>query len=125
VARPEWTRLCAGDGLSLDGDAIEVKLSGERRHSVSVRDAGTVYELQSVVVRPGVVRQLGDVPLRAWRRNRSSQLVGLKVDQRGRLVGEAWVPKAGLSAEEFQSYVRRVAAECDRFEYLLTGADSE
>ncbi|HEU5178897.1 MAG TPA: hypothetical protein VFU24_15710, partial [Burkholderiales bacterium] len=64
-------------------------------------------------------------PLRAWRRNRSSQLVGFRVDQRGRLVGEAWVPKAGLSAQEFQVYVRRVAAECDRFEYLLTGAYSE
>ena len=125
MARPEWSKLCAGDGLSPDGDAIDVKLSAGRRHSVSVRDAGVVYELHSVVVRPGIVRELGDVPLRAWRRNRSSHLVGFRVDQRGRLVGEAWVPKAGLSAEEFQIYVRRVAAECDRFEYLLTGADWE
>lgn len=125
MARPDWTKLCAGDGLALDGDAIDVTLSAGRHHSVSVRDAGATYELQSVVARPGIVRDLGDVPLRAWRRNRSSQLVGFRVDQRGRLVGEAWIPKAGLSAEEFQVYVRRVAAECDRFEYLLTGADSE
>lgn len=125
MARPEWSKLCAGVGLSLDGDAIDVELSAGRRHSVLVRDAGAVYELQSIAVRAGVVRELGDVPLLAWRRNRSSQLVGFRVDQRGRLVGEAWIPKAGLTAEEFQIYVRRVAAECDRFEFLLTGADSE
>lgn len=41
------------------------------------------------------------------------------------IVGEAWVPKAGLAREDFLLYVRRVAAECDLFEYQLTGKDRE
>jgi hypothetical protein len=52
-------------------------------------------------------------------------LVGFRIDRQHRLVGEAWIPKAGLVAEEFQLYVRMLAAECDRFEYALTGKDVE
>jgi hypothetical protein len=40
-------------------------------------------------------------------------------------VGEAWIPKAGLTESEFQLYVRTLAIEADRFEYALTGRDSE
>jgi hypothetical protein len=40
-------------------------------------------------------------------------------------VGEALVPKAGLSTQEFQLYVRTVAVEADRFEFVLTGRDRE
>ena len=45
--------------------------------------------------------------------------------RRGRVVAGAWVPKAGLTQEEFQLYVRAVAVESDRFEYRLTGRDNE
>lgn len=34
------------------------------------------------------------------------------------------MPKAGLTGAEFGAYVRAVAAECDRFEYQLTGKDA-
>ena len=51
--------------------------------------------------------------------------MGFRIDHRGRVVGEAWVPKAGLSAAEFQLYLRTAAVECDRFEYVLTGRDAE
>lgn len=53
------------------------------------------------------------------------QLVGFRMDQKGRLVGEAWMPKVGLGREEFLLYVRRVASECDLFEYSVTGKDCE
>ena len=42
-----------------------------------------------------------------------------------RLVAESLVPKAGLTAEEFQLYARTVARESDRFEFELTGKDIE
>jgi hypothetical protein len=42
--------------------------------------------------------------------------VGFKIDGRGRLVGEAWVPPAGLNREEWSVYVRAVARACDRVE---------
>ena len=66
-----------------------------------------------------------DLPIQVWLRNRATALVGFRIDSRGRLVGEALVPKAGLTAEEFQIYVRAVAVQCDRLEYLLTGRDQE
>ena len=83
------------------------------------------YLISAFVVRQAVVSSIMELPLQAWIRNRATQLVGFRVDRQGRLRAEAWVPKAGLTAEEFQLYVRRVAAESDRFEYLLTGRDIE
>jgi hypothetical protein len=122
---PDWARLCRGEGFAIEGDDIQVMLAAGRHQRVSVADRGTSYELHSIVARPAVVNAIADAPLRAWRRNRSALLVGFRIDKRRRLVGQAWVPKAGLTAAEFQMYVRRVAVESDRFEYLLTGADNE
>jgi hypothetical protein len=122
---PEWRTLCRAAGLKADQDGVDVDLHDGRHHRVSVTDADQVYELQAIVARPSHLRDVPEVPLLAWRRNRASQLMGFRLDRRGRLVGEAWVPKVGLTAEEFQLYVRHLAAECDRFEYLLTGSDTE
>jgi hypothetical protein len=49
--------------------------------------------------------------------------VGFRFDHRDRLIGECILPLAGLDAEEFALCARAVAAECDRYEYLLTGKD--
>jgi hypothetical protein len=59
----------------------------------------------------------------AWERNRTSDLVGFKIDGRKCLIGEACVPTAGLTADEWGTHVRHVARTCDRMEYLLTGRD--
>jgi hypothetical protein len=121
----EWTRLCKGAGFAIDGDEIEVRFADERHQRVRVDDEGDAFRVVGVVAQRAEVQQQEKIALRAWRRNRSTQLVGFRRDDRGRLVGESWVPKAGLSGEEFATYVRQVAAECDRFEYLLTGKDTE
>jgi len=121
----EWVRLCRARDLTVDEPHIEVAFKNERRHRVSVEDTHDSYQLTAVVVRQRVVAQQADLPLQAWLRNRATQLVGFRIDRRGRLVAEAWVPKAGLTAQEFQLYVRTVAAESDAFEYALTGADME
>lgn len=121
----EWTRWCKGQGLRVDGEEIEVRFADERHHRVRVDDEGDELRVVGVVARQSVVAGLRDVAVRAWRRNRSTQLVGFRIDEKGRLVGEARVPKAGLSPEELTIYVRQVATECDRLEYLLTGKDVE
>lgn len=122
----DWRAFCrdAGD-VTVDGDAMDVMFANERGHRVVVRESIGSYELTGIVARASAVQDLEDAPLRAWRRNRTTQLVGFRIDRKGRLVGEAWVPKAGLSREEFLLYARRVAAECDLFEYHLTGTDHE
>jgi hypothetical protein len=43
---------------------------------IEVHEVGEVYELQAVVARAAVVRDAPEVPLKAWSRNRASQLVG-------------------------------------------------
>jgi hypothetical protein len=122
----DWKAFCrTADDMTVDGDAIVVTFPDERSHRVVVEDANDAYELSAVVARPGALYGIDDVPLRAWRRNRATQLLGFRLDRKGRLVGEAWAPKLGLSREEFLNYVRRVATECDLFEYHLTGKDRE
>jgi hypothetical protein len=122
----EWKQYCRGaEGLSVDGTNITVVFPDERRHRVAVTETGDSYELSSVVVRRSALDGIEDAALRAWRRNRVSQLVGFRIDHRERLVGEAWVPRVGLRPDEFVLYVRRVASECDLLEYHLTGRDIE
>lgn len=121
----EWVRLCRTKDFSVDEPHIEVNVHDGRRHRITINDEGESYRLSAFVVRQAVVSSVPDVPIQAWLRNRVMLLVGFRIDERGRVVAEAWVPKAGLTQEEFQLYVRTVAVESDRFEYALTGKDNE
>lgn len=121
----EWIRLCRAKDFSIDEPHVDVRFEDERRHRVTVEDEGDAYRISSFVVRQAVVASLPDLPIQLWIRNRSTQLVGFRIDRQQRLVGETWIPKAGVTPEEFQLYVRTVAAECDRLEYVLTGRDTE
>jgi hypothetical protein len=122
----DWRQFCRGEeGISIDGDAVEVVTTAERHQRIAVRESTETFELTGIVARPSAIDGITNVALRVWRRNRAMQLVGFRLDQKGRLVGEAWVPKAGLTRDEFLLYVKRVADECDLFEYHLTGKDRE
>ena len=63
--------------------------------------------------------------IEAWPLNRYRELVGFKVAERGTIVGEAWIPRIELNADEWRVYVFTLARSCDRLEYLWTGADRE
>lgn len=121
----DWRRLTREPDFDIQGDAISVRLEGERGQQVFIEDANpTLLRVWSVAARPAMLQQLEEGPdLYAWRRNRHSDLVGFKTDNRGRLIGEAWVPTEGLNAGEWAVYVRAVALACDRVEYLLSGKD--
>lgn len=119
-----WQSLLRGRDVRVEDGVILVAL-GERAHSVEVVDAGTHYVLSAIVARPRVTAGIEDVALRAWLRNRQTMLVGFRLDVRKRLVAEAIVPKAGLTADEFRLYAQSVARESDRFEFELTGEDVE
>lgn len=120
----EWHRLIRGRDFDVGADTVLVRL-GERSQKLTVADESDHLVLSAVVARARVIRQFDDLHLRAWKRNRATQLVGFRIDSRERLVAEAVVPKAGLTAEEFQLYARTVARESDRFEFELTGKDVE
>jgi hypothetical protein len=127
----DWHKLCRAPDLEILGDTVVVRFQeSARRQIVQVRETEDAYELQSVASRLGTESPAEHTAraLRIWQRNRRARLVAFRIegDRRGlRLVGEAWAPKAGLTAEEMQMYVRRLAAEADRMEYLMTGDDRE
>jgi hypothetical protein len=121
----DWIRFCRAKDLTVDEPHVDVRFRDERRHRVTVKDEGDAYLISGFVVRQAMVTSLPDLPIQTWIRNRATQLVGFRIDQRLRLVGEAWLPKLGLTSAEFQLYLRTVASECDRFEYILTGRDIE
>lgn len=125
IVPTDLASLCASDDFKLSGNTLSVSFDSGRRHLVVMSEAADHYLLSAVVVRRAVVASLDRPEIWAWQRNRASELVGFRVDDRGRLVAESWIPKIGLTKEEFQTYVRNLAAEADRAEHLLSGRDVE
>jgi len=122
----DWREFCRRRrDLAVEADEIVVTFENQRRHRLDVRETDEEFVLTGIVARQAIFTDVPDAALRAWKRNRSTQLVGFRVDRNSRLVGEARGPKAGLERGEFLLYVMRVATECDLFEYHLTGKDRE
>lgn len=122
----DWRRLCRDAGLEVEDGKVVVAFEDQRTQTVYVDESdecGPCLRIWSVAARASVFHDAAEARHYAWERNRHSDLVGLKTDRRGRLIGEAWVPTAGLGPTEWAVYVRTVAATCDRLEYLLTNRD--
>ena len=129
----DWTKLLESDGIHVTGSRVKVTFPNGRSHRVSLADGPDGYELRAVVVAPGFgagngldedSRRLGRA-LRAWRRNETARLCGFRLDEDGVLVGEAMVPKIGLTPGELRERVRALASACDLLEAHLTGEDRE
>lgn len=123
--RADWVRACREAGLSPVDDAVMVPLGHEGRHCISVAEEGGEIRLTGVVLRASETGDIGDLVERVLDRNRSVRLLGYRVDDRGRLVGEARLPAAGLEADELVFRLKLLAADCNRFEYVLAGRDEE
>ena len=119
----DWQRLARSLRLVVDGEEIVVSLGETRKHRVKVYEEGEHLRLRGIVATPGRIDDLANETRRAWEHNRRDSLVGFRFDHRDRLVGECLVPIAGITADELALCARAVAAECDRYEYLLTGKD--
>lgn len=121
------TALVRGTDLQLLEDGRLLVRTGEgRRHLVAVKEDGKdALVLRARVASESRLEAVQDPVLWAWQRNRAMRLAGFRVDSRGGLVAESWIPRAGLTAEEFEVYVKTLAREADRFEFLLTGEDFE
>lgn len=112
----------------IDGDKIRVPTrGGERGQTVYISTVDEMYVLTSVVLGSRAVtrshKRRRRLALLAWQRNAQHQLVTFAFDRHDRLVGTIEHPAKYLDPEELELYVNALARECDRFEYLLTGAD--
>lgn len=120
-----WRAFCQGKQFSIDGNEVTVNFESGRHHRVCIEETDETIELHALVAKAAAAKMVADLPLRIWRHNRASQLVGFRQNSRGAVVANGWVAKAGLSKAEFLVVLHRVAAESDRFEFLLTGRDAE
>jgi hypothetical protein len=123
--RTDWRSLARGPDATLDSNGVTVRFPSGRTHHVRVTETDDTFELTAIVARAAAINDVRDLAIRIWRHNRAAQLVSFRLDAGGRIIGACWVPKAGVSAEEFQLVLRRVASESDRLEFLLTGRDIE
>ena len=64
-----------------------------------------------------------EIAEKMWDRNRHSDVVEFCIDKKGNLIGRVEHVAATLDPEELYFYLGRLAEECDRLEYLLTGKD--
>lgn len=104
---------------------MEVTLGDGRRHRVGIREDGEHLLLFATVLRPSAAREIKNLAMRAWLRNREIQLIGFRIDTKERLIAEAIILKEGITKAEFHLYLDTLAIEADRFEYALTGEDRE
>ena len=130
---PDLSDLLAATEMKITGRRVKVSFPNGRSHRVSLAEKDDSWELRGVVLSPDTVSErYGDVEsdrlglaLRAWQRNGTARLCGFRLDSDGALVGEATVPKIGLTREELTEMVRAVARACDLLEAHLTGEDEE
>jgi len=121
----DWLEMATAVDFSVDGSTVGVTLQYGREHSVEVIEQENEMILRAFVVKQSIVTSLPDLPLEIWKRNRNVNLVGFRIDKKDRLIAECTIPIHGLTREEFQFYLRTIAVEADRLEFLLTGRDQE
>lgn len=121
----EWGKFALCDDFTVDGNWIRVLLTEERSHKVKVKAEPDSIQMKAMVARADRIHGMKDIAIHIWMRNRATALVGFRLDEKGNLIAESWIPKIGLTGQEFKLMVRSLAIEADRFEYALTGKDWE
>ena len=124
------TRLSKEIDCQFDKTKQKIVLSvaaGQRSQKISITKQDRDYCLTSVILGTKQVtsraKRWRELAKLAWHRNAEHQLVTFAFDKQERLVGQIRHPAEHLDYEELKVYVRALARECDRFEYLLSGDD--
>lgn len=111
---------------ALDERRFKVPLHGERSQVVWCEErASEGLTLWSIVLGRAECEASGIGLEDAWHNNRLSDLVSFKMDEKGRLVGEVYLPPFGVTQQEWRLATETLAKTCDRLEYVLTGSDRQ
>lgn len=123
-------RLRSEKGIEweMDGSDIIVHMTNHRRQQrILISREGSQYVFSTLVLDAtamcGKPKYRHRLALRAWTRNAKTELVAFTFDRAGSLVGEIRHPADHLDTAELAIYLRMLATEGDRFEYVLTGRD--
>ena len=82
------------------------------------------YVFSSVIAQVAAVNQdRRSLAFRLWRRNALKAVVTFTIDRRERVIGLIDQPIESVHRKELRFYLGTLARECDRLEYILTGAD--
>ena len=117
------------DGVSFEreGRGLLASLPGGRRQRVRYRVRDGELLLTSVVASATVVPTTTDERAqfirRLWEINVHIDLVAFGIDGKGRVVGTCTHPVETLDRAELESYLLALVRECDRLEWVMTGAD--
>lgn len=118
-----WRAWARERGCEMEVDGFWVKVGSRRQRVAVVQESGLTL-LRSRVARRAILNKVSEPELRAWQRNRVSELVGFRVDRQGVMVAETPIP-SGAGRDEWAFLAFNLARSADRFEYVITGRDEE
>ena len=108
-----------------DGRRIRISFTRDgRSQTVRIAQRRDRYIFSSVVAPISAVSEdRRSLAFRLWRRNALKAVVTFTIDRRDRVIGIIDQPIESVHPEEIKFYLETLARECDRLEYILTGAD--
>ena len=119
--------LVADEGLlwRREGRQVRIALSRNgRSQTIRVARRRDRYVFSSVIARVADVNQdRRRLAFRLWRRNALKAVITFTIDCRERVIGLIDQPIESMRRKELRFYLETLAQECDRLEYILTGAD--
>jgi hypothetical protein len=118
---------------SYESGVLQLRLPNGRKQRVTVKRQADRYVFTSTVLgsrraraaglspdRPRTLRNLAEF---LWRRNHETDVVRFEHTRGGRILGRIEQIAKTADEEEITFYITRLAQECDRLEYLVTGQD--
>ena len=114
-------------GIEYEDGKVTVKFPNGRTQKLYIGLQDDRYILTSTVLGSRQLNRRFRSPKRRaellWRRNHETEVVTFTIDNHDRLIGLIDQVAGTMDPEEITFYVARLAQECDRLEYLLTGED--
>ena len=109
-----------------NGSRVKVSLSQNGRSQiVRLARRRDRYLFYSVIAHASAVKEApSSLAFRLWRRNALKAVVTFTIDRRERVVGLIDQPIESVYPKALKFYLETLARECDRLEYILTGADT-
>ena len=109
-----------------NGSRVKISLSENGRSQiVRLARRRDRYVFSSVIAYASAVKEdPSSLAFRLWRRNALKAVVTFTIDRRERVVGLIDQPIESVYPKGLKFYIETLARECDRLEYILTGADT-